>query len=152
MARILSMIFLVAVVFYFAGNHRQEPSAHRLTQSDDFLWKSFALCQLKSDPNFSYSITYIPEVKAMDGKQITLSGFIMPLETKEKFTHFLLSRRAPTCAFCPPGEPNEIVEVFTSKPVRWQEDLLTISGTLILSNDGKKGIFFQMKDVVHAGP
>jgi uncharacterized protein len=146
MARILAMMFLVAVVFYFAGNRGHGPSAHRLTQSDDFLWKSFALCQLKSDPNFSCSITYIPEVMAMNGKQITLSGFIMPLETKEKFTHFLLSRRSPTCAFCPPGEPNEIVEVFLSKPVNWQEDLFTISGRLILSNNGTKGIFFQMKD------
>jgi uncharacterized protein len=85
---------------------------------------------------------------ALKGKRITISGFMVPLEAKEKFTHFLLSRRAPTCAFCPPGEPNEIMEVFSSKPMRWQENLITISGSLVLLNDGKNEILFQMKDAL----
>jgi hypothetical protein len=72
----------------------------------------------------------------------------MPMEAKEKSTHFLLSRRATTCTFCPPGEPNEIIEVFSSKPMRWRENLVTISGSLVLLNDGKNEILFQMKDAV----
>lgn len=117
-------------------------------QSDDLLWKSFAKCKMKMAPDASYIINFAPEVKAMDGKKVTISGFMLPLEPKDKFSHFLLSKNAPTCAYCPPGEPNQIVEVFSSKPLSWKEDVVTISGRLILMHDNKKGIFFQIKDAV----
>lgn len=148
MARIFFIMCLVAVTFVLAGKFASQPQPHRIQQSDDFLWKLFARCEIKPNQNYSYSVRYIPDVMALKGKRITISGFMVPLEAKEKSTHFLLSRRAPTCAFCPPGEPNEIVEVFSSKPMRWQEDLVTISGSLALLNDGKNEILFQMKNAL----
>lgn len=117
-------------------------------RTNDQIWKEFAKCKMKMNQELSYSITYVPSVKAMNHKNITISGFILPLEAKNKFSHFLLSKNAPTCAFCPPGAPNEVVEVFSSKPLMWKEDLITFSGTLNLVNDGKTGVFFQMKDAV----
>ena len=148
MARIILIICLVAGSFFAAGKFGSQPPAPRLLQADDFIWKLFARCQIKSERDFSYGISYIPEVKAMNGRRVAISGFMVPLEAKGKFSHFLLSRRPPTCAFCPPGEPNEIVEVFSAQPVSWQENLVTVSGALVLTNDGKKGIFFQLKDTV----
>ncbi len=117
-------------------------------QSNDLLWKIFAGCTIKMEQDFSYKINYTPEVKAMDGKNVTINGFILPLESKNKFSHFLLSKNAPTCAYCPPGKPNEIVEVFSSKPMSWKEELITITGTLILTANSTKGAFFQIKDAV----
>jgi hypothetical protein len=157
MARI---IFLVCTVAFICGFTRMPPgsgssqpgglpshaSGHGMTQEEDQLWKDFAQCKIKPDKDFSFSIIYTPSAKAMNGKVITISGFMVPLDSKEKFSHFLLSRRAVTCGFCAPSRPNEIVEVFSSKPVMYEENFVTISGTLILPNDGKKGIFFQMKN------
>lgn len=134
--------------FSGSSEYKPKPSGPGLMQSDDQIWKNFAKCKIKMDQDLSYSITYIPSVKAMHGKNVTISGFMLPLEPKDKFSHFLLSKNAPTCAYCPPGGPNEVVEVFSSKPMVWKENLITISGTLILVNDGKKGVFFQMKDAV----
>jgi uncharacterized protein len=93
-----------------------------------------------------YSITYTPEVKAMEGKPITISGFVLPLESTEKFSHFLLSKRTPTCFFCPPGEPNEIVEVFTKKPLKWSGDIITVTGNFTFTSNPDLGLFFQVKD------
>jgi uncharacterized protein len=148
MVRIFLVMCLVAGTFVLAGKSVSQPQPPRMQQSDDFLWKLFARCEIKPNKNYLYSVSYIPDVMALKGKRITISGFMVPLEAKEKFTHFLLSRRAPTCAFCPPGEPNEIMEVFSSKPMRWQENLITISGSLVLLNDGKNEILFQMKDAL----
>ena len=158
----IRLVFLLLTVVFTCGfNVRDQPessfsrsgslsgsSAPRAMLSEDQLWKSFAQCKLKTEKDFSYSISYLPSVKTMNGKEITISGFMLPLETKQKSAHFLLERRAPTCAFCPPGEPNEVMEVFSSKPLPWDENLITMSGTLLLPNDGKKGIFFQLKDAV----
>jgi len=155
------VLMLVTVTFACGFNVRDQPdtgfsrsgslsgsSAPRSMQSEDGLWKTFARCRLTPNKDFSYDISYLASVKAMNGKEITISGFVLPLEVKQKSGHFLLERRAPTCAFCPPGEPNEIVEVFASKPMAWEENLVTMSGTLVLPNDGKRGIFFQLKDAV----
>ena len=118
-----------------------------LPQSNDDIWKTFGKCKVHLDKKeYKYSIDYTPEVKAMEGKQITVSGFMLPLEAKEEFTHYLLSKRTPTCPFCPPGEPNEIVEVFSKKPVKWDEGIVVATGTMKFTNDPQLGLFFQMKD------
>jgi len=134
----------------FSGSYgyKPPPSGPVLMKSDDQIWKSFAKCKVSMDQNLSYTINYVPGVKALNGKNVTISGFMLPLEPKDKFSHFLLGKNAPTCAYCPPGGPNEVVEVFSSKPMTWNETLVTISGTLILVNDGKKGVFFQMKNAM----
>lgn len=133
---------------YMGGISGSAASSARLMDSEDPLWKAFLKCKLKANKDFGYDITYTPGVKAMNGREITISGFMLPLEAKDKSRHFLLERRAPTCAFCPPGGPNEIIEVFSTKALAWNENEATFSGTLILPNDAKKGVFFQLKDAV----
>lgn len=64
-----------------------------------------------------YLAKFPPEVKALDGKKVTIKGFMLPLESSERFNYFLLSKRTPTCYYCPPGEPNEIVDVNVAFPV-----------------------------------
>ena len=146
--RVVLIFAAVAALFYAAGNLNRQPAAHRLLKSDDFLWKAFLQCKLTADRKISFDIAYTPEVRRMNGKEVTVSGFMVPLEAKEDFRHFLLSSRAPSCAFCPPGEPNELMEVFTAKPMKWQEEMVTLSGTLVLPDGGNKGVFFELKDAL----
>ena len=30
--------------------------------------------------------------------------------------------------------------------MKWEEDIVTVSGTMALTDNGEKGLFFQMKD------
>ncbi len=103
-----------------AGQPLDERKAQdALPKANDPMWDILTKCKVHLDQKkYKYSIDYTPEVKALEGKQVTISGFVMPLESTETFSHFLLSKRTPTCFFCPPGEPNEIVEVFTKKPIK----------------------------------
>ena len=88
--------------------------------------------------------TRLVQVKAMEGKQFTISGFMLPLEATEKFHHFILSKRTPTCPFCPPGEPNEIVDVWTEQPVSWDEDIIKVTGMFELMTNSELGLFFKV--------
>jgi hypothetical protein len=143
---ILSLIFLVTTAFTTQPMDERKIQGG-LPQSHDEMWAVFAKCKVHNDKKtFTYSIDLTPEVKEMDGKIFTISGFMLPLEPKEKFTHYLLSKRTPTCPFCPPGEPNEIVEVFSKKPVSWDEGIVVVTGTMKLTNNAENGLFFQMKD------
>lgn len=122
-----------------------------LPKSHDTMWNSFAKCKVKLNEDdahdiYEYNITYTPEVKAMEGKTITISGFMLPLESSEKFKHFILSKRTPTCPFCPPGEPNEIVDVWTKNPVKWDEGLVKVTGKFGFTKQKELGMFFKLSD------
>jgi uncharacterized protein len=156
--RVKKTLLLLTLLIPLCGFSKQEapegvgqPSQERkaqdaLPQSHDDMWKMLRKCKVSLDYlQYKYSIEYTPEVKALEGKSITISGFMMPLKSAEKFDHFLLSKRTPTCFFCPPGEPNEIVEVFTTKPVTWAEGIVVATGTMGFTSNPELGLFFQMK-------
>jgi uncharacterized protein len=144
--------FLMLSAFSVQENPTAQPSEERkaqdaLPQSNDDMWKALSACKVHLNyENYHYTIHYTPEIKAMEGKEITVSGFILPLESTETFTHFLLSKRTPTCAFCPPGSPNEIVEVFTTTPIKWDEGIVVITGTMHFTSNPELGLFFQLKE------
>lgn len=118
-----------------------------LPMSKNPLWDTLQTTQIKVDKKKGYYSAKIPPaVKNMSGKELTVSGFMMPLESKDKFKHFLLSKRTPTCPFCPPGEPNEIIDVWTAKPVEYTDDMITVKGRFELMNDKEMGLFFKLKD------
>lgn len=112
----------------------------------DSLWTVFAKTKVSMDADKSTYKAAIPDdIKKMVGEKIKISGFILPLETTEKFKHFLLSKRTPTCAFCPPGSPNEIIEVYTDEPIAWLDELVTFEGVFSLIDNQEMGVFFEMK-------
>lgn len=116
-----------------------------LPQSRNPLWQKLFACKIGYDNRKGlYSIVLTPEVKAMAGKTVTLSGFVLPMDGSDRTKHFLLTRRTPVCMFCPPGEPNEVVEVVIRRAVNWTDRLVTVTGTLVLINNGENGIFFKI--------
>lgn len=120
-----------------------------LPKATDKLWIILSKAKITLDENKgTYDAKLTDDIKKLDGQKISISGFIVPLETTETFTHFLISSRTPTCFFCPPGEPNEIIEVFTDKPVPWDDDLVMYEGTFGLTQNVDMGIFFKMTNAV----
>ncbi len=138
----------LAAIFLLSGFsiHPDERSLQdSLPQSKDKIWAILDKCTVYlNEEEYLYSVEFTPEVKAMEGKKMTVSGFMLPLESTEKFTHFLLSKRTPTCGFCPPGEPTEMIEVFTKEPVTWVEDSVTVTGVMTFSKEPELGVFFQL--------
>ncbi len=119
----------------------------KLPKSSDPIWKVLGTTKIKSDYAQGYfDAIYSPEVKALVGKEVTISGFMLPLEATEKFKHFILSKRTPTCPFCPPGEPNEIIDIWMAEPVKWDEDTIKVSGKFELMNNRELGMFFKLTD------
>jgi hypothetical protein len=120
-----------------------------LAKAHDVLWDTLYKTKIEVDEkNGNYSAIFPNEVQKLNGQTIKISGFMLPLENSEKFTHFLLSKRTPTCFFCPPGEPNEIIEVYATKPTEWAEDLVTYEGKFELTRNKQTGIFFRMLNAV----
>jgi len=116
-----------------------------LPKSNDVLWSKFLKCKVGyNNKTGIYSIAVTQEVKAIAGQPVTASGWVLPLDGSDHTKHFLLTRRTPVCLFCPPGEPNEVAEVVTLRPIVWTDKLVTVTGLLSLINNGEKGMFFKI--------
>jgi len=129
-----------------AGQPADERKAQdQLPKSHDPMWTVLGKTTIHLEKKeWRYSATFPDEVKALVGKEVSISGFMLPLESTEKFKHFIISKRTPTCFFCPPGEPNEIADVWMEKPIGWEEDVIKVSGTFELMDNPELGLFFKL--------
>lgn len=145
---------LIILAFFLLSAFSFQPLEERKAQealpmSSNPLWQTLGKVKIRVDEKQGYFDAKIPpEVKALAGKELTASGFMMPLESKDKFRHFLLAKRTPTCPFCPPGEPNEIIDVWTVKPVAYTDEAITVKGRFELMNNRDMGLFFKLKEAV----
>jgi hypothetical protein len=135
-----------------SGDYLGQPIAERqaqrrLPQAQDSLWRTLATTTIHEDEARGlYSATHSDAVRALVGHVVTISGFVMPLETNAQFHHFILTRYTPVCPFCPPGAPNEVVEVWSSAPITATNDMVRFSGQFSLTADAEKGLFFQLRN------
>lgn len=142
---LLGLIVIISVIYstsLLLKGRKEYP------QPKSNLWEKFSECKVgKHYIDMNYSIDFTDEVKNLDGKIVNLDGYIIPIESKESFSHFLLSIRSPSCPYCPAGQPNEMIEVFTKEPIKWHDRLETITGKLQLGkNISEDGVFFKMVD------
>jgi hypothetical protein len=90
-------------------------------------------------------------IKSLDGKEVNLRGFITPLASAPDQQHFILSSKPPTCPYCLPAGPDEMVEVFCRKPVKYSFDPITLSGRFELLHDDASGLYYRIVDAERHG-
>lgn len=116
-----------------------------LPRSADPIWPKLRACKVTfNNKTGLYGLTPTPEVKALAGQTVKIKGFILPLDGSDMTTHFLLGVNTPVCLFHPPGEPNEVIEVRSVKPVRWSENQMFMEGQFGLIKNAEMGVFFTL--------
>ena len=89
---------------------------------------------------------YRPEVKALDGQEVKIMGFIFPLEGGLTHDRFLLTAWPPSCPFCLPAGPSQMVEVYCEDSVEFTDGAIMIAGTFELLHDDPSGMYYRMRD------
>ena len=149
MKQILARISLLGCLLIFCSGFTSQSKVDKIPNSNHPLWDEFAKCKFVRDEVRNLTmIGYTKEVRRLNGKDVEISGFMVPLEPAKKLKHFLLNRINPTCPFCPMNKPSEVVEIFVLDPVEWDENLTSFSGRLELVNDGRRRVFFLLRDAV----
>ena len=110
-------------------------------------WKTLAMVtpvrqQDRFVPEFS------KDVSALDKKEVKLQGFMMPLDMGEKQKRFLLVAMPPTCAFCLPGGPDQLVEVLAKTPVKYGFEPIVVTGKFVVLKDDPMGLYYRLTDAV----
>ena len=75
-----------------------------------------------------------PEVRALEGTQVKIVGFNIPLDSSGR--RILLSLISPSCPFCLPGGPETVVEVEAVESIGMQLEPIILEGTFELIGDG----------------
>jgi hypothetical protein len=128
---------------YLAKHHSL--SRQDMAESSLYMWPQ--LMRTKIHTNYlsgTFSAEIAEDVKQLAGKDMTIGGYMVPLDPSSKSSHFLLSRRASTCSFCSAGEPNEIIEVEMQKPLQWTDSRIVLTGVFELIDNQKEGLFYKL--------
>jgi uncharacterized protein len=89
---------------------------------------------------------YSDEIKALDAQDVQLMGFLYPLEGGLTHARFLLTAWPPSCPFCLPAGPTQMVEVFCAEPVEFTEGAILMSGRFEVLKDDPTGLYYRMHD------
>ena len=78
--------------------------------------------------------TFSSSVKALEGKQISITGYFLNIDPQENF--YILSKGPmASCYFCGTGGPETAIEIeFLSKPSFATDDVITVTGILQLND------------------
>jgi hypothetical protein len=115
-------------------------------------WKVFATTKeikkcTKAEDGFDdcfFTPGYSDEMKKLDGKEVTLMGFMFPLSEADKQTNFLIGPYPLSCPFEYHSPPSQIVEVITKTPVKFSFDPVTVKGVLEVRYNKETGVFYYL--------
>jgi hypothetical protein len=111
-------------------------------------WDLFSLVGHRKEGE-KWLAVFDPQLKVLDGKQVVVEGFIMPLDATEKQRHFILSALPlDGCNFCAPGSPWQMIEVKAPAGVKYGFDQIRISGKLTLMEDINYGLYYLLTEAV----
>lgn len=139
-------IILLFCAFCVADNLKAQPVTGT--------WSTLAMVtydrQFNEDFGIDVEIPRVsPAVKALEGKEITVKGFIIPLEGKVEQSHFMLSAFPESnCFFCGKAGPESAMQVFTKEgeKVTYQKDKVTVKGILRINEKDIMSLLYTLEN------
>ena len=87
-------------------------------------------------------------VSALDNREVKLRGFLIPLSTGEKHSHFLLSASPRSCFGCWAAGPEGWVEVISEVPLEDTYSQILVSGRFSVLRDARDDLHYRIVDAV----
>lgn len=110
-------------------------------------WETLAKVSVTKQKD-RYVPEFSPQIAALDKRQVTLKGFMLPLEPTFAQKRFLLIAQPPDCGFCMPAGAEQVVEVHAKLPVKPPSDAIVISGNFSLLRDDSGGLLYRLVEAV----
>ena len=89
--------------------------------------------------------------KSLEGKEIEVDGYIIPLKGKLDQNHFMLSKFTQNmCFFCGKAGPETAMQVFLAngKKVAYSDDKIKVKGILRINENDPGGLLYTLEDAV----
>ena len=133
----------------------QAQASREGTAVDDKVWKSLAAVtyEISEDEFGELSVPSFGEAaKALEGKTVTVPGYIIPFEGLFKPQHVIISSLPlASCFFCGVGGQETVMEVNLDEPVKYTASLVAFRGTLKLNDTDYEQLMYILEDAEFVG-
>lgn len=123
------------------------------SQSNENMWKTLAdVSYIKKYDDFLGFKVDVPvfseTVEKLEGREITIRGYIIPIEGYKSHKEFIFSAYPYNmCFFCGGAGPETVMEVKATDPIKYTAEAITIRGTLELNSDDINQLMYALVDV-----
>ena len=147
MKKILAIVLLGGFAFSMR--------AQEVKMSGPKLWKTLTEVTYEITKD-EYGDLYLPvfskDIKAVEGQEVEVDGFIIPFDGMFKPTQLILSSLPISeCFFCGSGGPETVIEVTLKEKIKYTTKRVKIRGTLVLNKKDPDKLMYILKDGVFAG-
>ncbi len=122
-------------------------------QAQDSMWKTLGKITYKKeyDEMMGFKVdvpVFSNEVQKLEGKEVTMKGYIIPVEGYKSHKDFIFSAYPYSmCFFCGGAGPETVLEVKAKSPVAFSADPITIKGTLHLNSTDINKLMYSLSNV-----
>lgn len=141
MKALYSVLILILFSSILIGQDKQESA-----------WKTLAKITYKKqyDELMGFKIdvpVFSGPVKALSEKEITIKGYIIPVEGYKSHKEFIFSAFPYNmCFFCGGAGPETVMEVEAAEPVEYTAEQVVLKGTLYLNDSDINRLMYLLKD------
>ncbi len=113
-------------------------------------WKTLSKITFKKqyDEMMGFKVdvpVFSEDVKALDGKEITIKGYIIPVEGYKSHKEFVFSAYPYNmCFFCGGAGPETVMEVSAVEGIKFQADPITLKGILQTNSGDINRLIYSM--------
>ena len=105
-------------------------------QDKENIWRTLALIKYEKQYSENDGVgnqggRFMPIIKKLEGEEVIVKGYIIPLSGKKEQSHFMFSAYPyANCFFCGKAGPESVMEVFTKddKKIAYSDDPIKIKG------------------------
>ncbi len=113
-------------------------------------WETLADVKYEKSKD-EYGEIYVPkfgeDVQKMNGKMVSLTGFIIPFEGMFEPKHIILSSLPiAACFFCGGSGPETVAEAYLTEEVKYTAKPVTVTGRLELNDTDYDQLMYILKD------
>ncbi len=114
------------------------------------LWKTLARITYKKeyDEFLGFKIdkpVFSEDIKSLNDKEVTVKGFIIPVEGYKGQKEFILSAFPYSmCFFCGGAGPESVMDVSAVEPIEYSAESVTIRGILHLNSDDVNQLMYSL--------
>jgi hypothetical protein len=118
------------------------------------IWKTLAKITFKKeyDEMMGFKVdvpVFSKDVEKLDGTEITIKGYIIPVEGYKSHTEFVFSAFPYNrCFFCGGAGPETVMEFISSEPVKFSTEAIKIKGILHLNSTDINKLIYSLSDAV----
>lgn len=131
-------------------------SQTEVMKKDEGAWNTLSMVSFQRtfDEEFGIDVEkpiISPLIQLLDGKEIELEGYIIPLTGKIKQSHFMLSKFTQNmCFFCGKAGPETAAQVFTkdAKKIPYTDEKVRVKGILRVNVTDVTNLLYTIEDGV----